>query len=356
MGAEGVGGGFMHAAAMSGEVGSDWLDRPEWRDVAALSAGLVLAPGNGAVEIDYPSDYRMAVGVMGHLLKSGERSERVLWLSQHVIEMNDTHYTAWQLRRECLTALGSDLSVEKVFVDAVSMNGNNKNYQLWNHRRHIVKQLGTSVVPAELEFVRETLSAEPKHYHAWAHRQWLVQEFVQWEAELSFCEECIDADVRNNSAWNHRFFVVSERPMQESRAKRIAAAREAEFEFAVARLSQDVDNESVWNYLRGLFPFEGVACDSAALNTWFPRLLRVGQLSLESSPDNAFAMAFLADVKAAQALMVKEDCARGRRLATEALDLWRRLHDVDPLRAPYWGLRASEAQSLVLSLDTIRLG
>ncbi len=340
----------MHATAMSGEAGSGWLNRPEWRDVAALSPSLALAPGNGAVEIDYPDDYRMAVGVMGHLFKSGERSERVLWLSQHVIEMNDTHYTAWQLRRECLAALGSDLSVEKVFVDAVSMNGNNKNYQLWNHRRHIVGQLGAPAVAADLEFVRETLGAEPKHYHAWAHRQWLVQEFGQWEAELPLCEECIDADVRNNSAWNHRFFVVSQRPGGGG----LAAAREAEFEFAVARLSQDVDNESVWNYLRGLFPFEGPDCDAAALDAWFPRLLRVGQLSLERSPDCAFAMAFLADVKAAQAQLAgAEDCARGRRLATEALDLWRRLHDVDPLRAPYWGLRASEAQSLVLSWDII---
>ena len=65
-------------------------------------------------------------------------------------------------------------------------------------------------------------------------------------------------------------------------------------------------------------------------------------------------MAFLADVKVAQAqLAAPGDSARGRRLASEALDLWRGLLDADPLRAPYWGLRASEAQSLVLSFELL---
>jgi len=332
-------------SAMSGE--DDWLSRPEWQDVAGLPGP---APGPGVVEIDYTDDYRRAVGVLAHLLGSGERTERVLWLSQRVIELNPSHYTAWQVRRECLDSLGSDLSLEKVFMDAVSMSGNAKNYQLWNHRRYVVGRLGSEAVAAELEFVRELLGEEPKHYHAWAYRQWLVKEFGAWEAELPLCEECIAEDVRNNSAWNHRFFVVTQGPDQG----RLAAVREAEFEFAVARLPEDVGNESIWNYLRGLFPFEGPECDAAALEAWFPRLLRVGQLSLERDPGCSFAMAFLADVKVAQAqLAAPGDSARGRRLASEALDLWRGLLDADPLRAPYWGLRASEAQSLVLSFELL---
>ena len=337
--------------------GGYWLETEAWADVAPEP----LDPaGERAVAIDYSPEYRDATGVLKALMRRGEHSERALWLTQRVIDMNPAHYSAWEFRRRCLEATGHDLREEKALNDALALSESTKNYQLWNHRRFLVAALGEEA-ERELAFTREVLALEPKHYHAWAHRQWLLKEGggAGWAGEAAVTAAFLEADVRNNSAWNHRFFCVSEAPG----AGGLGAQRGAEFEFAARMLRRDVQNESVWNYLRGLFALDGKGEGGggdegvATIVEHRDALEAVCAEALGKDPACPFALSFLAEVKLSAATHASVSGAQSRleakRLAQGAMDLWQQLIGADPMRTPYWGLRASEAQSLVLSLDLL---
>mmetsp|Transcript_34351 Transcript_34351/g.96845 ORF Transcript_34351/g.96845 Transcript_34351/m.96845 type:complete len:346 (+) Transcript_34351:279-1316(+) len=337
-----------------------WLEAPEWADVQPVPQGD--PEGNLVVQIEYSKDYVDATGVLRCLMARQERSERALWLTKKVIALNPAHYTAWQWRRECLEAKGADLGAEMDWVNALSLCGGSKNYQLWNHRRFLVQgiigPLGSgpqreSAVETELAFTHDVLVDEPKHYHAWAHRQWVVQEFSSWAGELAVCERFIDADVRNNSAWNHRYFCLN-----EPRGTGEPGACVDEFGFCVKKLHEDIQNESAWNYLRALVfghggrggggaPGAEMQAQEGELGS---KLEQACQWALEKDPYCSFAMSLLADLKLMQA---SSGGPGSKGMAQAALDLWQQLVKVDPMRTPYWGLRASEAQSLVLSFDLI---
>ena len=134
--------------------GGYWLETEAWADVAPEP----LDPaGERAVAIDYSPEYRDATGVLKALIRRGEHSERALWLTQRVIDMNPAHYSAWEFRRRCLEATGHDLREEKALNDALALSESTKNYQLWNHRRFLVAALGEEA-ERELAFTREVLA------------------------------------------------------------------------------------------------------------------------------------------------------------------------------------------------------
>ena len=64
------------------------------------------------------------------VLKSGEKSERVLELLNSVIEVNAANYTAWHYRRQTLDALAADLHAELELITEIGLE-NPKNYQIW---------------------------------------------------------------------------------------------------------------------------------------------------------------------------------------------------------------------------------
>lgn len=126
------------------------------------------------------------------VLRSGELSERVLELTEEILDENAANYTVWyesiisdtiplfqdfnychvyyysrQYRRECLRHLHSDLDDELSFMDSFAEE-NPKNYQIWYHRRAIVEELGEAT--RELEFCEKVFREDAKNYHAWAHR------------------------------------------------------------------------------------------------------------------------------------------------------------------------------------------
>lgn len=127
------------------------------------------------------------------VMAKGEYSERVLELTEDLLELNAANYTIWyhasaccsikfsimpesfiilnnwnrQYRRECLKALKSDLNEELDYLDGFSRD-NPKNYQIWHHRRTIVEWLGNG--DRELAFCEAVFAEDAKNYHAWAHR------------------------------------------------------------------------------------------------------------------------------------------------------------------------------------------
>lgn len=204
------------------------------------------------------------------IMAIGERSERVLALTEHIIRMNAGHYTVWSVlwisslpnsfvslppllrsyRYDTLLALKHPLDQELKLMDEITLK-HIKYYQVWHHRRLLQTHLR---LPApEINFISKVLATDDKNYHTWAYRQWLLTHFDEqelWEEEWDFVDATLSMDVRNNSAWHHRFFLVFEtgiRPGEQDRE----AVKERELRYVKERISFVPNNPSAWNYLRG---------------------------------------------------------------------------------------------------------
>lgn len=64
------------------------------------------------------------------VLKSQEKSERALELTEDALELNPANYTVWQYRREILRYLNKDLKEELKYIRGM-IESNEKNYQVW---------------------------------------------------------------------------------------------------------------------------------------------------------------------------------------------------------------------------------
>jgi protein farnesyltransferase/geranylgeranyltransferase type-1 subunit alpha len=66
--------------------------RPEWSDVTPLPQYDGMNP---IAPILYTDRYKDATDYFRGILKTGEKSERVLELTEDIIHLNPAHYTAW---------------------------------------------------------------------------------------------------------------------------------------------------------------------------------------------------------------------------------------------------------------------
>ena len=135
-----------------------------WDDIATIPQD---DGPNPLVVIKYDYEFRELMDIFRGVLRIGEKSERVLQLTQAILAINAANYTVWQYRRECLREMNSDLSAEFDYMDKFA-DENPKNYQIWFHRRAIVEL--TKNPSRELEFCAKVFEEDAKNYHAWAHR------------------------------------------------------------------------------------------------------------------------------------------------------------------------------------------
>ena len=208
------------------------------------------------------------------VMATGERSERVMELTEHLIRMNPAHYTVWsvceralslesltivfrQYRYDTLIALSAPLEKELELMDEISKKFI-KYYQVWHHRR-LLQTILCKPLP-ELTFIAKILAIDEKNYHTWAYRQWILVHFNQpalWDGELPFIELLLSGDVRNNSAWHHRFFVVFETgahagSLEDEEGGGRDEVLRRELRFVKEKISLAPGNASAWNYLRGV--------------------------------------------------------------------------------------------------------
>ena len=183
-----------------------FCEREDWQDVTPLEQYENMAP---IAPIMYTPEYKDAAGYFRAIVKAGERSPRVLELTEAVIRLNPGHYSAWQYRYDTLVAIDAPLETELKLMDELAVKYL-KSYQVWHHRRLLVTLMRKP--RPELTFITRSLAEDSKNYHTWSYRQWLLVYFKEdeslWTGELDFVDEMLGQDVRNNSAWHHRFFVV----------------------------------------------------------------------------------------------------------------------------------------------------
>lgn len=329
--------------------------RPEWADVQPVTYD----DGNKVVAIQYSPDHAQALALFRAVLQSGERSARVLALTEEMIGYNQADFTSWHVRWQCVLALGPEaLQGELGFTRRV-MLANAKNYQLWNHRRLVALRLGAEHAVNELAFAREAIDFDEKNYHAWAHRQAILKVSGLWEPELAFCEEMLGRDVRNNSAWNQRMFVLQH--MQ--RGPDDAAWLKRELAFVACQVARAPRNEAPWAYLTGLFsslrpwcsqPYamarwedvHAICCEAiSACGSCAPALDVLGQY-YEGAAALAAARMARPDVEpaaraaAGQAALMACDNAQ---MALEEAAV------ADPVRGPYWQHRQAAVSKLIVA-------
>ena len=203
---------------------------------------------NPLVQIMYDPMYVQLMDIFRAILRSNERSQRVLQLTAELLTMNAANYTIWKYRRDCLKALCTDWALEFDYMDKFAEE-NPKNYQIWYHRRAIVEE--SRISSKEIPFCNRVFEEDAKNYHAWAHRQWVLTNFNLYEGELEYTSGLIENDVCNNSAWNHRWFIVH----NENDAAATGVSLDTlnrEITYTMEKIKIIPENEASWNYLRGL--------------------------------------------------------------------------------------------------------
>lgn len=110
-----------------------YRDREEWSDVVPLSQDDGPHP---IVAIAYSDKFRDMYDYFRAILKSGEKSERALALTEDCIRLNSANYTVWHYRREILKDLGKDLQDELKYVESMIKHNSKKLSSLASQKSH----------------------------------------------------------------------------------------------------------------------------------------------------------------------------------------------------------------------------
>ncbi|KIK98587.1 hypothetical protein PAXRUDRAFT_823701 [Paxillus rubicundulus Ve08.2h10] len=320
-----------------------FADRPEWVDVVPLQQYEGVTP---LAPIFYTPAYKDATNYFRGIVKTGEKSARVLDLTENIIRQNPAHYSAWQYRYKTLMALGAPLDVELQLMDELAVKYL-KTYQVWHHRRLLVQQ--TERPGPELEFIANALQIDTKNYHTWSYRQWILAHFnddTVWSRELQFVESMLDNDVRNNSAWHHRFFVVFQSGVRKGDEARDEVVRR-ELTFVKAKIAIAPNNASAWNYLRGVLDHSKTPYSN--LEVFVAPYSLPHSAQEDATPEDVIDLENLLPSPGAQlpcvaAIEFMADIYESREDPMKATELWKSLaHEYDTMRNKYWEYRIKEA-------------
>ncbi|TLD08089.1 hypothetical protein E2P81_ATG10211 [Venturia nashicola] len=297
---------------------SKYSTDPVWSDVVPLPTDE--GGPNPLAAIAYAAEYEEAMSYLRAVMAANEHSDRVLDLTEDVIDLNPAHYTVWLYRAATLFALKADLRAELEWVSDTA-RAHQKNYQIWNHRMMVVGEFGEA--NGEREFVEEMFGLDGKNYHVWSYRQWLVRRFGLWEdGEFAFVDKMLERDVRNNSAWNYRWFLVNGREADGVKGVTDEVVKKREVDFATQAIEKAPQNPSPWNYLRGIAKASG-----AGLSEFKGLATQYADVSRPDGVRSSQALDLLADI------LADED----KQKAGEALDLLAATYD--PIRKNYWEYR-----------------
>jgi len=295
--------------------------REEWKDVTPIPQD---DGPNPVCPIAYTAQFTDTMNYFRAVLRTDERSERTLKLTQEALMLNAAHYTAWYFRRFILDTLHSDLKAELELVSKIG-DDNPKNYQIWYHRKWCVEKIAD--FSKEMEYTANQIKDDSKNYHAWAYRQWVIETQGLWDQELEYIESVLKEDIRNNSAWNQRYFVISRNNTQKLTKEII----EREANFAVSFIRKAPNNQSPWTYLKGLFNHEKYAN--------FPTLVKTLQEMKEKYVSCSHASSLLVDIYEQE---------NSKESITQAIELVKFLaNHLDTLHNKYWVYKNQKLEALL---------
>ncbi|KAJ7598813.1 hypothetical protein C8J56DRAFT_848717 [Mycena floridula] len=316
-----------------------YAKQPEWADVIPIEQ---YENANPLAPILYSEAYRDATDYFRGIVKTGEKSPRVLVLTEHIIHLNPAHYSVWQYRYETVKALGQPLEDELALMDDLAIKYL-KTYQVWHHRRLLITEIKRPV--PELNFITRCLHEDTKNYHTWSYRQWLLSHFNDddlWVGELDFIDQMLNADVRNNSAWHHRFFVVFQSGVREGEQDR-ARVIKRELTYVKQSISLAPNNASAWNYLRGILDLNHIPYSTlkefVELYTTSGDRSNMDVVDLDNPPPSQGAQ-----LPAVVAIEFLADMYEIERDTEKARELWASLaNQHDTIRKKYWDHRINES-------------
>lgn len=301
----------------------EWVmykDRPDWKDVTPIEQDDGPFP---VVQIAYSEKFRDVYNYFRAVLKSEEKSARVLQLTEDALEMNPANYTVWHYRRIVLKEIEADIREELQYCREM-IEEHPKNYQVWQHRQALIQWLNDP--GTELRFTEVILAGDQKNYHAWQHRQWVLQTFNLYEGELEFIDRLLLDDIRNNSAWNQRFFVISRT------GGWTGATVEREVKYTLEKIQIVKRNESAWNYLRGILDH----CENSTTGTSQKALVKSKcKELLEEGCDSPYLLGFYVEIL--QHELEDDKIGNKEEIVSLATSICDRLSkDVDTVRSRYW--------------------
>lgn len=304
-----------------------YRDREDWLDVTPIPQNDGPVP---VVQIAYSERFKDVHDYFRAVLKSGEKSQRVLDLTEDALELNPANYTVWHYRREVLKAMEANIKHELQYCREM-IEEHPKNYQVWQHRRVLVEWLKDP--SSELRLTEIVLAMDQKNYHAWQHRQWVLLAFNLFDQELTFINRLLDEDVRNNSAWNQRFYVINQTTGWTPEVVR------REVEFTMEKISLVKRNESAWNYLRGILSHcesqEAAAAERALVKKKCEDLI-------DSDCDSSYLHGFMVELYKHQL----DDASQNQEETLQKItQLCRKLsEELDTVRCRYWKFISDSAQ------------
>jgi protein farnesyltransferase/geranylgeranyltransferase type-1 subunit alpha len=320
---------------------------------------------NPVARIDYNAEYVILMNTFRGILSIGEKTIRVYYLTERILEHNPANYTVWHYRRDIIRSLMNDyitnqqqqqqlsdiqqqqqqqqqqskdniIEEEIIFMDKFSTE-NPKNYQIWYHRRALVEIMITYdmynnndsikfIINKELDFCELVCDTDNKNYHSWAHRQWILKTFNYWDNEIQYINKMIINDSRNNSAWNQRWFVIHNNDINDNIIRN-------ELIYTINSINNIKLNESSWNYLRGLANHHHIIKND--IKEYCNKLVN------DTDYNNHFAVALLAALR-------EED--NSKESLEELEQFYHHLAAIDPIRKKVWNKKVEHIRQRLANL------
>ncbi|TDZ25315.1 Geranylgeranyl transferase type-2 subunit alpha [Colletotrichum orbiculare MAFF 240422] len=260
---------------------------------------------------------------------------QTLALTTKLLRLNPEHYTAWNVRRRCLTCgslsrpspgssppappASSSAACTPSPSSAASLpsssattppdrasradpesgkSGTTADDALPEAREQKKSPWAEEVVgtlTSELTFTIPLLLEFPKSYWIWKYRSWLLQQAIDllpkpiarriWEEELGLVSKMLTKDRRNFHAWGYRRRVVA---VLESAALDGQSMVEPEFEYTTKMINVDLSNFSAWHNRTNLIPrlLEEREADDAARQRFLDDELELVKNALNVGPED----------------------------------------------------------------------
>ncbi|WYZ37608.1 hypothetical protein EsH8_II_001114 [Colletotrichum jinshuiense] len=265
-------------------------------------------------------------------------------LTTKLLRLNPEHYTAWNVRRRCLTcgslsrpspgplpsapsASSSAACIQPPSSAASSLSSSTATHP--NPASQAIPESGKSGTTAdpkpesagethdttspeettkgpsvedivgtlknELMFTIPLLLEFPKSYWIWKYRSWLLQQAIDllpkpmarrvWEEELGLVSKMLTKDRRNFHAWGYRRKVVATLESPELNGTSLV---ESEFAYTTKMINVDLSNFSAWHNRSNLIPrlLDERSADDKARQKFLEEELNLVREALNVGPED----------------------------------------------------------------------